>query len=164
MEILDVATADFVRLSPVSYQFPAARGDSFDDNWLVISGHFQLGGEEWTIQDPFLLVGEAESLGKWFEATAAGSTTPAKPNADGSMSPDTDTLEPVVGFALVSYSADAVVLRVFLWLEAAPPSVWETRPNMDYFYDLTTTPDALRDAARDWKEELTRFPHRVFRA
>lgn len=164
MEILDVAQGNFVRLSPVEYQFPVPLGNPYDDNWLVVSGHVRIGGEEWTFQDPFLLVWEAEHLGEWLEAASAGRVTPVEPDADGSTFPDTETLEPVVGFALVSHDATTVVLRVFLWLEAAPPSFEEARPNMDYFFDIATTPDALRATVREWNEELTRFPHRKFSA
>jgi hypothetical protein len=45
MEIRDATSSSFLRLEPFSYQFSHVAGDSFDDNWLVITGTAQASGE-----------------------------------------------------------------------------------------------------------------------
>jgi hypothetical protein len=162
MEIHDATSSSFLRLEPFSYQFSHVAGDSFDDNWLVIKGTAQASGEKWNFQDPALLVDEAHRLGAWLRKSASGSAKPLEADADGRTWPEFPNIEPNIRYGLVEWSPDSVTVRFFLWLESAPPSSWSvgTRINMDFYFDLTTTPQLLFDAADAWEAQLARFPMR----
>jgi len=163
MEIRDVGGIRFLRLEPFSYQFAAVRGDPFDDNWLVVNGKARSDSEQWRFQEPCLLVGEALALSEWLRRVASGDAEPMAPDDAGRLRPTVEHVEPNVGFGLVRFAADLVVLRVFLWLESGPPSArTESRdPDMEWFMDLAVPPAALRAAAAAWDVELERFPQRA---
>jgi hypothetical protein len=162
MEIRDADSGCFVSLEPISYQFPELRGDSFDGNWLIIRGRARSTDEEWTFQEPALLVQEAQALGAWLRSAAAGNAVSLEPDAAGHTWPATHTIEPNIGVGLVNYESDAVTVRFFLWLESAPPSTWDgwRKRDMDFNLDITTTPASLARAADQWDADLARFPSR----
>jgi hypothetical protein len=58
-----------VELHPLRYRFPATRGDSYDDNWLVIGGTVVTPEGSRSFADPCLLTGEAvrspRGCGRW---------------------------------------------------------------------------------------------------
>ncbi|MBN9140872.1 MAG: hypothetical protein J0H23_08595 [Micrococcales bacterium] len=162
MEIRDASAHRFVRLEPVGYQFPHLRGVEFDSDWLIVSGRARSDDEEWSFQDPVLLVDEARDVGSWLRA-AAGRTAPLLvPGDDGRTWPATQHIEPNLGLGVASYGRDAIVVRVFLRLESAPPSTWSGggKTDMDFFMDLTTVPEALERAADDWDASLAKIPRR----
>jgi hypothetical protein len=162
MEIRDTTSSRFVRLEPVSYQFPIPYGDDFDDNWLILRGHARSDEEEWTFQEPSLLVDEAHGISAWMRSAGVGTETLLVADAEGFTHPATETIEPNIGMGLVRHDTESVTVRVFLWLESAPPSTWDGRAkrDMQFFIDITTTPNALERAAADWDAELAKFPRR----
>jgi len=165
MELRDTTTGRFVRLEPVAYQFPHLVGVEFDSDWLIIRGSARSDDEEWSFQEPSLLVAEAEDLGVWMRSAARGEAPMLVPDDDGLTSPTAHHVEPNLGMGVVSYPDGAVIVRIFLWLESAPPSTWEEvgrgKFDMTFFLDLTLTPEALEIAAHEWEAELERFPQRV---
>jgi hypothetical protein len=163
VEIRDAETARFVRLEPVSYQFPDLIDVEYDSDWLIIRGRARSDDEEWTFQDPSLLVDEALQFGSWMRNAAGGSAPLLVPDEDGHTWPTTQTIEPNLGFGVVSYGSDSVTVRAFLWLESAPPSTWDGRmkTDMGFFIDLTMAQESLSSAADDWDAALSKFPKRT---
>ncbi|WP_251051306.1 MULTISPECIES: hypothetical protein [unclassified Streptomyces] len=113
--------ANSVELCPLRYQFSEVRGDSYDDNWLVVGGTATTPEGIWSFTDPCLLTDEAREVSAWLRAVAAGTVEVTGPDADGYLSPDTWFVEPVLAFSLVGRSDDGAVIRVHLSMEAAPP-------------------------------------------
>ena len=163
MELRDTSSTNFVSLAPVRYQFAEPTGQRYDDNWLMVQGHARSGDEVWSFEDPALLVEEAQAMSTWMRSVAAGSVATLVPDADGLTFPSTQSIEPNIGLGLVREDAHTVTLRVFLWLESAPPSTWvdSRRTNMEFFLDLTMSRDDLVAAVNEWDAELAMFPRRV---
>lgn len=157
MEIRDDSTGCFVRLTPINYQFPR-RGDPYDDNWLIIKGRVQGRTGAWTFQEPALLVDEAQSISAWLRRVAQGCAVPMEMNADGTLEPTLEMIEPVINVGLVASTSGVATVRFFLQLEAAPNS--SSMPHMDYFLDLTTDLVTLELAAAEWDTQLAQFPRR----
>ncbi|MFF0041649.1 hypothetical protein ACFYRG_36405 [Streptomyces mirabilis] len=84
-----------VDLRPVRYQFATVRGDSYDDNWLVIEGTAATPEGKWSFADPCLLTDEARQVSVWLRAVAAGTVDVTEPDAEGELSPDTWFIKPV---------------------------------------------------------------------
>ncbi|MEV4975912.1 WapI family immunity protein [Streptomyces scopuliridis] len=154
--------ASSVELCPLRYQFSAARGDSYDDNWLVIGGSVVTPEGIWAFTDPCLLVDEARQVSTWLRAVAAGTVALTRPDTDGWLSPDTWFVEPVLAFSLVDRSEDGAVIRVHLSMEAAPP--WKQGENgadiYQYFVEARVDIAALLRAADQWDLGLASFPTR----
>ncbi|MFF7646115.1 hypothetical protein [Streptomyces canus] len=98
--------AGSVELSPLQYQFSAASGDPYDDNWLVVGGSVTTPEGTWAFTDPCLLIGEARQVSAWLRAVAAGTVAATGPDTGGSLSPDTSRVEPQVGIAALLHAAD----------------------------------------------------------
>lgn len=110
------------------------------------------------------LTDEARQVAAWLRAVAAGTVAVSGPDTeDGSLSPDTWFIEPVLAFSLVERSEDGAVIRVHLSLEAAPP--WQEgdeRPDIyQHFVEVRVDGAALLDAADQWDLALAPFPSRA---
>ncbi|MEU6620820.1 hypothetical protein ABZ926_08535 [Streptomyces litmocidini] len=146
-----------VALRPVRYQFATVRGDSYDDNWLVIDGTVMTPEGSWSFADPCLLTDEAPQVSAWLRAVAAGRVDVTEPDAEGELSPDTWFIEPVVAFSLADRSeGGTAVIRVHLSLEAAPP--WQQGDDRadiyQYAVELRLDAAALLHAADEWDLSL----------
>ncbi|UUU23900.1 WapI family immunity protein [Streptomyces sp. DSM 40750] len=155
--------ASSIELRPLSYQFSAARGDVYDDNWLVVTGAVTTPEGSWSFTDPCLLIDEARQVAAWLRAVAAGTVAVTGPDPeDESLSPDMWFTEPVLAFSLADRSEDGAVIRVHLSMEATPP--WQQggdRPGIyQYFVEVRVDTAALLDAADQWDLALTPFPTR----
>ncbi|MFE1321405.1 hypothetical protein [Kitasatospora phosalacinea] len=151
-----------VELRPLGYQFPVARGDEYDDNWLVIGGSVTTAEGSWSFTDPSLLVHEARQLSAWLRAAAAGTVEPKGPEDDGWLSPDTWFVEPNLAVSLAGRDDAGTVVRVHFSLEALPP--WERGEDgadvYQYFVGLRVDAAALLRAADEWDRALAAFPAR----
>ncbi len=152
-----------VGLRPVRYQFATVRGDSYDDNWLVIGGTVMTPEGNWSFADPCLLTGEARQVSAWLRAVAAGTVDITEPDAEGELSPDLSFIEPVLAFSLANRIASGTaVIRVHLSLEAAPP--WqqgEDRTDIyQYVVEVRLDAAALLRAADQWECFLAFLPPR----
>ncbi|MFD6966928.1 hypothetical protein [Streptomyces sp. NPDC059949] len=154
--------ASSVELRPLRYQFPTVRGDSYDDNWLVIGGTVATPEGSWSFDEPCLLTDEARKVARWLRAAAAGTVPVSGPDADGELFPDASFTEPVLAFSLAGRSDGGAVLRIHLSLEAAPP--W--RPDDEgadvyqYAVEVRLDSPALVHAADQWDLALDSFPDR----
>jgi hypothetical protein len=155
--------ASSVELHPVRYQYAAPRGDSYDDNWLVIDGKVTTAEGTWSFAHPCLLTDEAGRVTSWLRAVAAGTVAVTEPDAEGALSPDTWFIEPLLAFSLADRSKDgAVVIRIHLSLEAAPP--WQRADDgtdiYQYVVGVQMDTTALLHAADQWDLALVPFPSR----
>ncbi|TDC24711.1 hypothetical protein E1265_08875 [Streptomyces sp. 8K308] len=137
-----------LELRPVGYQFPAAVGDHFDDNWLVVAGAVTTPEGSWSFTDPCLLVAEARSIGPWLR-TFCGSDPVAPPAV-------LDFLEPLLAFR----RDDAGTLGVRLSHESMPPWCAGDERWGEYEFAVDTTAERLRRAAEEWELALRSFPPR----
>ncbi len=154
-----------VELHPLRYQFPAAPGDPYDDNWLVIGGKVTTPEGDWSFADPCLLTDEAREVGAWLRAVAAETVSVTGRDPEGELSLDTWFVEPVLAFSLADRSdrsEGGAVIRVHLSLEAAPP--WrrgdESTGIHQYAVEVRVDTDALFRAADQWELALAPFPPR----
>lgn len=151
-----------VELCPLRYQFPAGRGSSHDDHWLVIGGSAMTPEGTWAFTDPCLLIDEARQMSAWLRAVAAGTVAVTGPDAGGRLSPDMWFVEPVLAFSLADRSEDGALIRVHLSIEAAPP--WqqgENEADLDQYFVLAQADTtALLHAADQWDLALASLPAR----
>ncbi|MEU5256278.1 WapI family immunity protein [Streptomyces longwoodensis] len=152
-----------VDLRPVRYQFATVRGDSYDDNWLVIEGTVATPEGQWSFADPCLLTDEARQVSAWLRAVAAGTVDVTEPDAEGALWPDTWFIEPVVAFSLARrIESGAAVIRVHLSLEAVPP--WQQGDDgadiYQYVVEVRLDTSTLLHAADEWDRSLASLPSR----
>lgn len=154
--------ANSVELRPLTYQFAAAQGDRYDDNWLVIGGTVTTPDGSWSFSDPALLTDEAREVSVWMRAAAAGTVAVTRPDAEGYLSPDTWFNEPVLAFSLADRSEAGAVIRLHLSLEATPPwQLGDDRADIyQYFVEVRVDTAALLRAADQWDLALASFPTR----
>ncbi|MEV7025438.1 hypothetical protein [Kitasatospora sp. NPDC093558] len=152
-------------LRPRSYQFGTARGESFDDNWLVIAGAAAVPEGSWRFVDACLTTWEAREISRWLRAAADPGRSP------GALG----FTEPLLTFDLAEEQpADGRrLVRVRFAMEAAPP--WVDRDAEDgdgdsdegwddewpgHTAEFLLAPAELRAAADAWDAELAPFPER----
>ena len=63
MRLNDLRSVNFVDLSPIGYELSEPNGDHGDDNWLMIRGEVRSGVDQWSFDDPALLIEEARRFG-----------------------------------------------------------------------------------------------------
>ncbi|MCF3170698.1 MULTISPECIES: hypothetical protein [Streptomyces] len=152
-----------VDLRPVRYQFATVRGETYDDNWLDVSGTVTTPEGSWSFTEPCLLTDEARRVSAWLRAVAAGTVAVTGPDDEGQLWPDAWFIEPVVAFGLAGRGeGGAVTIRVHLSLEALPP--WQRDDDgadiYQYAVEITTDAGALLHAADQWDLALASFPPR----
>ncbi|MDQ0688527.1 hypothetical protein QFZ56_007490 [Streptomyces achromogenes] len=151
-----------VELRLLRYQFSEVRGDSYDDNWLVVGGAVTTPEGSWSFADPCLLTDEAREVSDWLRAVAAGKVAVTGPDTEGWLSPDTWFVEPVLAVSLADRSDSGTVIRVHLSLEAAPP--WQQGDDRadiyQYVVEVRVDTAALLHAADHWDLALASFPTR----
>ena len=156
--------AKSVELRPLRYQFAAAQGNRYDDNWLVIGGAVTTPEGSWSFADPSLLTHEARQVAAWLRGVAAGTVTVTRPDAEGlaHLNAAVGVHEPVLAFSLAGRSEAGAVIRVHLSLEAAPP--WKQGDDRaaiyQYFAEVRVDTAALLHAADQWDLALASFPTR----
>ncbi|MGW0857902.1 WapI family immunity protein [Streptomyces sp. NPDC002690] len=156
------AGASRVELRPLRRQFAEARGNRYDDNWLIIGCKVTTPGGSWSFADPALLIHEAHQVTDWLRGVAAGSIAPCGPDEAGYLSPDTWFVEPVLAFSLADRGEGGLVLRVHLSLEARPPvRQGEDEPDFyQYYVQVRTDAAGVLRAADEWDRALAAFPPR----
>jgi hypothetical protein len=156
-----------VTLRPVGYEFPdASAGEWHDQNWLLIDVAVNSLEGAWAFRDPCMLTSEAVELGAWLARAGQGVPTPSGPDADGNVWPEPMFIEPSVGFAVESYDADAVVLRIHFSLESAPAWAGEEQHTVTgQFYVRCRVRFAdVVAASQAWLAEVAEFPERGSRS
>ena len=140
-----------LELAIVGYESPDVEGDQYDSNWLMLHVEARDGETAWSAEDPALLTWEVERLAKWFTRLAQGRFE----------HPWCGFVEPSLEFRADPAENSQVRLRVYFELELRPPgrsaSVVGRR---DIYLEFVLTADQLRTAARQLREELSRYPVR----
>lgn len=149
-----------VELEPLKWQFPADAGE-WDDRWLVIRGHIDLGNRNWSFTDPCLLMTDARELARWLHAASDGRIGVSRCDSDGEPEPDLLFLEPALGFSVAGYQQTGTVVCIHFAAEAAPPWLRPAGPHHARFVvKLAVRAGELAAAASDWTEQLNALPAR----
>ncbi|MBB1243527.1 hypothetical protein GL263_08125 [Streptomyces durbertensis] len=138
MEIGDDARR--LALRPVRYEFARARGDAYDDNWLVVRGEVSTPRGCWSFEEPCLLVDEARSLAAWLRR-------------DGGRLEFTEPL-------LEWEREEAGRLRVVFAHEAAPAWCPTESRSEGWAVEFAVAAEELRAAADEWERLLVPLPPR----
>ncbi|MBU3062464.1 hypothetical protein KO481_13140 [Nocardia sp. NEAU-G5] len=146
-----------IDLDPLRWQFPANTGE-WDDRWLVISVHIDLGDNNWGFTDPCLLINEARELASWLRIAADGSRSPH--NVADPAESDLWFLEPLLGFSIAESQPAKPVIRVHFAAEGAPPWSHSTTPGEKFTLDLPVTRGQLVAAADELTRQLNALPAR----
>jgi hypothetical protein len=139
-------------LAIAGYQFPGVEDDEWDSNWLNITIYAQSERGSWSSTDPSLSTADIERLADWLDAVAEGRAQNA----------EMDFMEPNLSFELRRASDADVTLRVWFELESRPP--WapaDAADARDLWLDLDVSKEDLRQAARDLRAQLDKFPARA---
>jgi hypothetical protein len=161
--LLKSAVSSF-KLTILGYEHPDAAGEPYDANWLAIQVDAAGPGGAWTGTDPCLLTYEVVRLSDWLDAVGAGKE-PARAIS---------FLEPVLLFRLIEDERGRM-LRVHFgnlinpsWkmldqeMVKSKTSNEKTNPTgQDLFLDFPLAETDLRQAARELREEMRRFPDRA---
>ena len=149
-----------VTLDPLRWQFPSNTGD-WDDQWLIIDGHVDLGAESWSFTDPCLLMAEARGLTAWLRAASEGRISLDPRSIGEEPQPSLSFMEPALGFSVAAHNESDLVVRVHLTAEGAPPRLRDHDPHLaHHIVDLQVHPDELFAAADTWKQQLDALPAR----
>jgi hypothetical protein len=136
-----------LRLDIVGYQFPDIAAEESDANWLRIELAGSTTRGRWRSVDPSLLTYEVAALADWFDRVANGSV----------QERPLEFIEPNLSFRL---SPDAT-FRVYLELESRPPwAASKGAPEEDLWLEFPLDSGMLREAARDLRAQLARYPER----
>ncbi|XVU21154.1 WapI family immunity protein [Actinoplanes sp. CA-054009] len=120
-----------IELRPVAYEFDAADGDEWDDNWLVVRGEV---GDR-AFDDPCLTTWEARELGAWLRGGGRGEPP--------------EFVEPNLAFDVADREGEEVLLRVRLSAETGEETLL-----------LRLSVDDMVKAAGEWEAECGAFPER----
>lgn len=149
--LLEGANGDRLALRVYGYQYHGER-DEYDANWLLVDLTASQSGRAWRSLGAILLTWEVAVLADWFDALAV----------EGSSEPECSFLEPNLRFVSLGVGSIDTSLRIFLELESRPN--WarsnEAPAEEEFWIDVTVSPENLKTAASNLREELNRFPYR----
>ena len=138
-------------LAIVGYESPDVEDDRYDANWLVVRVEARDGETTWSAEDPALLTWEVERLARWLARLAQGRFE----------HPWCGFVEPNLELRADPLPGGGARLRVYFELELRPPGRRSgVVGRRDVALDFALTPDQLRTAARQLREELSRYPQR----
>jgi hypothetical protein len=135
-------------MSISGYQFPDIENDKWESNWLIIEGHANLNGRQWTFSDPCMLTSEALYFAGWLERAAAG-----EPDRE-----EVDFCEPNLQFSVRKDNT----LRISFTHESIPPWGEYGLKWNKYGFNVPIGP-ALVVAATRLRQQLAHFPIRAGR-
>lgn len=154
MLLPSATSAARLQLRVVDYQFPEIFGGrdqphaggepDWDANWLVVRGRVTAAdGGTWSFQEPCLTTWEAAALADWLDNAAARQPAPGL-----------TFTEPNLEFRTV-FDGIQIVLTVGLSHESRCPG----HPAAQEIV-LALTSDAIRVAAREWRQQILGRPPR----
>ena len=131
-----------VELKITGYQFPDAKQDSLDSNWLniFINVHSNLGN--WQTVDPSLMASEFKELIQWFKDLSVNK---------GAEYHDLYFTEPNLGFDFVKSEDGIKYVKMIFSAESKPQSAKEYQ---DYFIDFQFSNEELNRIADELDNEL----------
>lgn len=152
-----------VALKPTAYQFgpEAAPPGDFDVDWLRVRGEVRTAaGASWTFHDPCLTTWDCTDLLAWLRAASQGTVAPTDaPSEEAGLLWFT---EPNLAFSIAEADEAALVVRVHLSLESAPPRPenGEALELYEYAVPLRMTKAELAAAADEWTQDIALYPAR----
>lgn len=154
-----------LQLDVLGYQF-GAQGSKvtdwdWDANWLLVKSTVTPGDRRgWSFTDACLTTFEARQLADWLRGVALGEVQPGPFDAE-SLEGLLWFTEPALAFSLADRSAEHVMIRVHLSLEALPVDVAPEQVEIyEYFVVVRMAPADLALAVEDWRRELSAYPVR----
>jgi hypothetical protein len=141
-------------LSLAGYQFPDLASADYDSNWLRVTVEVAHPRGKWRASEPCLLTYEAARLATWLEAI-----TPESP-----VGSEESFIEPCLAFSIVDVNGGGRALRVYFELECRPP--WASSRaagEQDLWVQFPLSELDPKAAARELREQLTRYPQRAAR-
>lgn len=145
------------KLTILGYEHPDAAGEPYDANWLAIQVDAAGPGGAWTGSDPCLLTYEVVRLADWLDAVGAGKE-PARAIS---------FLEPVLLFRLIE-GPQGRALRIHFgnlinpsWKMLQQEATVPEGSSQDLYLDFPLEETDLRQAAKELKEAMRRYPDRA---
>lgn len=153
-----------IHLSVLGYQYSARASKvaerDWDANWLTVRGAVAPADHaEWSFTDACLTTFEARELADWLGAVAHGEVVPSHFDTE-SMEGLLWFTEPALAFSVADRTAEHVVIRVHLSLEALPHAPQERPDLFEHYLEVRMTPSELAVAVEDWRRELSAYPVR----
>lgn len=136
-------------LSIIGYQFPNARTELYDSNWLIIQLNISDSQGAWNVADPCLLTYEVNRLANWLDKIDSGNFGRR----------DCDFTEPVISFHLTEHNQQKYV-RIRFTIEALP--AWAQNQD-EYFIEFPLSEINLKQATNDLRKQLEKYPKRAIR-
>ena len=142
-----------VELGIVNYQFPDSRDKDWDGNWLNIFLKVKSDFGDWQTIDPALTTWEVQEIIDWLTSLS---------NNEKPKWTLLEFTEPNLSFELKNaFLGDLKEFRICFDLEFRPKSADEDK---DYFVDIKTTNDQLKQYAQDLQNELKKYPERKIKS
>lgn len=153
-------------LHVVGYQYPQLETELYDSNWLIVEVNLFHHQGAWSIRDPCLLTYEAVELGYWLEEVARWN-----PPRDSCAFVEQNLWFEYIEYSRAEYledtpNSDGGNLTVHLDGELCP--VWARstttrRPGRTFQIQFPQSEENLREAAKQWRDEIAKFPQRAER-
>jgi hypothetical protein len=138
-------------LNVVSYEFPRAKAEKYDANWLSIKIKVKSLKGSWESTDPMLLTWDIKNLVQWFEDILINKEE----------NKEIDFLEPNLRFVKIKDTKDKIFIRSYFELEARPK--WaksNVAGEKNLWIDLSPSKEEMRIAIEDLRSQFKKFPIR----
>jgi hypothetical protein len=143
--LLEGADGSSLRLEFLGWQYPG--GTDYYDNWLDVRGTVRMSEGAWEFRVPCLMVPDVHLIADWFDGLADG--------AD--VAPEIGFIEPNLEFHRVEGTPTGI--RIYFELEARPAWRWAKDVfQKDLWVEFSPSPEELRRAAHELREDVAPFP------
>lgn len=148
------APAHVLTLQVTGYQFPDAEDLRQRYSWHMIEGEATCARGTWRFRYPALTCDESPRIPAWLDDVAACAELYPQGRQPGALK----FTEPNLGFSVAGCQLGEAVLKIALDLEFQPP--WHRRKEAGdpFCLMLRMTAGQLRSAAREWDDEIARYP------
>jgi hypothetical protein len=147
-------SADELTLRITGYQFPDAEDLRKRYSWHMAEGEAACPRGSWRFRFPAFTCDESPRISAWLREVADYAERSPESGQPGIL----EFTEPNLRFAVAGHQPGEAVLQVALDLEFQPP--WHRRraAGDPFCLVMHLTAGQLRSAARQWDEELARYP------
>lgn len=155
MLLNDTTAGNLLSIRVTGYQFPYAPDPRQRFSWHMIAGQAHYAQGSWQLHWQALTCDESPQVSVWLAAVADSAQR-------GQQRPrPLRFTEPNLALRAIPNGPDHVGVEVDLDLEFQPPWQRRRRAGDPFTLSFTTSPDQLRDAARQWDDERAAFPDRL---
>ena len=139
-------------LNIVNYEFPKAKNEKWDADWLNIKIKVKSSKGSWKATDSMLLTWEIDWLIKWLEDIFT--------NVEKEK--ELDFMEPSLKFVKIKETRNKAFIRIYFELEARPK--WaesNIAGKEDLWVDVTPSLEELTKTIKNLKKQRKKYPTRV---